>query len=326
MATASPDRRRAALPVAPAEIEIKVTLYDRLAGLLTAMLFLTGTGVALLLAIWLTTFVYVTPVSPPVEYVELGGGDPNQGIAQELEEPGVEEMADVQEPQIAETLEALTAVMSDKAATLEAISGKSNLMGSGSGLGDSRAAGPGGGGNADVVPTWERWQVRFATNDIAVYARQLDFFQIELGAIGGGTPEVFYARNLSQATPTARQVPNGKEETRLRFNYTDAIMKGLDRQLLTKAGIDATKKEPLQFYPPETAALLAQAEQDYAAKNSKRIEEIRRTVFGVRPGGGGYEFFVIEQLYRFAPAAQASVDASFPRGFAAPPALVAGLD
>lgn len=326
MATASTPRKRASLPVAPAEIEIRVSLYDRLASLLTALLFLTGAGFALLLAIWLTTFVYTVPVSPPVEYVELGGGDPNEGIAQELEEPGVEEMADVQEPQIAETLEALTAVMSDKAATLEAISGKSSLMGSGSGLGDARAAGPGGGGNANVVPTWERWQVRFATNDITVYARQLDFFQIELGAIGGGTPEVFYARNLAQAAPTTRMVPNGKEETRLRFNYTDPIMKGLDRQLLTKAGIDASKKEPLQFYPAETAGLLARAEQAYAAQNNKRIEEIRRTIFGVRPGGGGYEFFVIEQLYRFAPAAQASFDASPRQGFAAPPSLVAALD
>ncbi|HEV7279784.1 MAG TPA: hypothetical protein VGN57_06175 [Pirellulaceae bacterium] len=326
MATASPPRKRTALPVAPAEVEIKVSLYDRLASLLTALLFLTGAGFALLLAIWLTTFVYTIPVSPPVEYVELGGGDPNQGIAQDLEEPGVEEMADVQEPQIAETIEALTAVMSDKAATLEAISGKSSLMGAGSGLGDARSAGPGGGGNANVVPTWERWQVRFATNDIAVYARQLDYFQIELGAIGGGTPEVFYARNLAQSAPTTRMVPNGKEETRLRFNYTDPIMKGLDRQLLTKAGVDASKKEPLQFYPGETAALLAQAEQAYAAKNNKRIEEIRRTVFGVRPGGGGYEFFVIEQLYRFAPAAQANVDGTNGRGVAAPSFRTAALD
>jgi hypothetical protein len=197
--------------------------------------------------------------------------------------------------------------MSDKAAALETMSGTSNLMGTGTGLGDSRAAGTGGtgGGRGDLVPTWERWQVRFATNDINVYARQLDFFQIELGAIGGGTPEVFYARNLAAASPTTRQAPSGKDETRLRFNYTDAIMKGLDRQLLEKAGIDAARKEPLQFYPPETAGLLSKAEQDYAAAAGKRLPEVRRTVFGVRPGGGGYEFFVIEQLYRFAPAAQA---------------------
>jgi hypothetical protein len=309
MANAERANGRSPLPVSPAEIEVKVTLYDQLAGMLIAMLILASLGVAALAAVWLTTFVYITPVPPAVEYVELGGGEPHTGIGQELEEPGVEELADVQEPQIAETVAALTAVMSDKAAALESISGTSNLMGTGTGLGDARAAGTGGtgGGGGNLVPTWERWQVRFATNDIAVYARQLDFFQIELGAVGGGTPEVNYARNLSQAAPAVRTEPNGKNETRLRFNYTDAIMKGLDRQLLQKAGIDAARKEPLQFYPPETAGLLAKAEQDYAAANNKRIEEVRRTVFGVRPGGGGYEFFVIEQLYRFAPAAQTGV-------------------
>ena len=89
------------------------------------------------------------------------------------------------------------------------------------------------------------------------------------------------------------------------------------RSAFSKAGIDASRREPLQFYPAETASLLAKAEQDFAAAAGKRVQEIRRTVFGVRPGGGGYEFFVVEQLYRFAPAAQTSLDVSPPGRFAA---------
>lgn len=283
--------------------DLKVSVYDRVSGCLIAMLFLNGVAVAVLLAAWLTTFVYIRPIAPPVEYVELAGGDPHQGVGSEYEEPGVEELPDVDTPQIAESLEAISNVMSDKAATLDSISGTSNLMGTGTGLGDSRLRGQGGtgGGSSDVIPPWERWQVRFATNDINTYARQLDFFGIELGAIGGGTPEVFYASGVSQARPNARTAPDGKNEARLRFNYSDAAMKALDRQLLAKAGFDVSRKEPLQFYSADAAARLGAAEAAYASMNGKRMQEVRRTVFGVRPGGGGYEFFVIEQLYRFAP-------------------------
>jgi len=53
----------------------------------------------------------------------------------------------------------------------------------------NRVAGPEDSGDlegpAGVVPIGQHWQIRYATDNPATYARQLDFFQIELVADGG---------------------------------------------------------------------------------------------------------------------------------------------
>ena len=69
-------------------------------------------------------------------------------------------------------------------------------------------------------------------------------------------------------------------------------MKDADRSLLQKAGIDTAGKRMAQFYPNRTVNLLAKAEHDHAP--NLNVEKIAKTVFGVRPVGKRYEFFVVE--------------------------------
>jgi hypothetical protein len=71
-------------------------------------------------------------------------------------------------------------------------------------------------------------------------------------------------------------------------------LKEADRDLVARAGISAAGKPVLQFYPDETEQLLLQTERDYKGKDASTI---RKTRFGVRPAGNGYEFYVIEQSY-----------------------------
>ncbi len=278
--------------------DTRASSYDQVRSLLLAVLIMVGFFVGLLFLIWLTSVLTFTTRVAPVEFIEelAGRGEAAAGVANDLEEPGVEELADVAEPQLAETLEAVTSAVSSVAATMEAFEGNASAMGTGSGLGDSRSAGPGGNGTADIVPRWDRWRIKFSTKSEKEYSAQLDYFKIELGLIGGGKPEVDYAKSFSRPRPQKWTMPNAKNEKRLRFNYTSGSMRQLDLKLLSRAGFSTTNREPLQFFPPETENLLAKIELD--AAGGRKVTQISRTVFGVKPVGGGYQFEVVEQLYR----------------------------
>jgi len=58
----------------------------------------------------------------------------------------------------------------------------------------------------DYVPPWERWELRFESVNLTVYAQQIDHFKIELGAVGGEPfNTVNYARNLSKSENSLTQ-------------------------------------------------------------------------------------------------------------------------
>jgi hypothetical protein len=80
------------------------------------------------------------------------------------------------------------------------------------------------------------------------------------------------------------------------MTWRTGSLKEADRELLRRAGIVSGGRDILQFYPPEVEAQLAQAEKQHAGPRD--VESIRKTVFGVRRAGDGYEFYVIEQHYR----------------------------
>jgi hypothetical protein len=153
-------------------------------------------------------------------------------------------------------------------------------------------------GEAATVPRWERWQVRFSAADLEAYARQLDYFGIELAAMGGGRANVDYASQLSRPRPL-RRAGRSQDEQRLYMTWRSGELIEADRQLLAKAGIATADRVILQFYPPQAEAMLASLERQEAGE--KDLRSIRRTVFGVRPKGRQFEFFVISQDHWDAP-------------------------
>jgi len=273
--------------------------YDSVASLLISLLIVVGICVLSLFVIWLTGRFIFTLRTVPVELVDYAGrGDHAAGFARDMEPPGPEELEEeMYEPQMEATLEAVTDVVTTQTAALDAVvmAAEATTKGGG-GLGDSRGPGPEGEGRSDIIPPWERWEIRYTTSGLDPYARQLDFFKIELAA-AGGTPLVDYAFNLSKPKPDRR---SGKPEDEKRMYMTwqnaGGPLAAFDRQLLAKAGVNTQRRLVLQFYPRETELKLLRLEAENARGRDAR--EFLKTIFGVRPAGGGYEFFVIDQFFR----------------------------
>jgi hypothetical protein len=273
---------------------LKVNSYDRTSSWLVALLVISAVAVAGLLIVYFARRLISKEVAIPVTPVEAASrpGDAAMGLKRDPEPPGIEEVPELIEPQLADTLTALTSAVATKTALLadEDIDGNADF-GHGRGLGDSRRAGTGSGGGG---PTEPQCEIRFQPDNLQQYATWLDYFKIELGVLGRDN-EIYYAYNLSHNVPDVR-VGEPVEEQRLYMNSALGQFAPLDRQLAQKAGIADRGRIILQFFPPETQAILLQLEQQYAKGRPR--EQIRLTVFRVTPKGEGFEFSVINQTYR----------------------------
>jgi len=149
----------------------------------------------------------------------------------------------------------------------------------------------------NIIPRWERWEIQFEASNISEYARQLEFFKIELGAVGGREKYIDYAYNLTKDRPDRRR---GQNERLYTLCMGGSTLASFERQLVLKAGINRPDAIVLHFYPEEVEDRLAWMEMQNAA-GKKTVEEFRRTVFACRPKGAGYDFVVVEQQFRQKP-------------------------
>lgn len=142
------------------------------------------------------------------------------------------------------------------------------------------------------IPRSRRWQLYFQKSvTLDEYARQLEYFKIELGVLEGGT-EVTYVSSLVRPTPDKR-TDKVADENRLYMSWRRGQLGEADRRLASLAGIEVGDKLVVQFLPAELEAKLADLELAFAKRSAK---EIRLTRFAIRSVGAGYEFKVIEQL------------------------------
>lgn len=278
---------------AKAEYRLAVNSYDRVASLLVALLIMIGAVVAGLVIVYLARTLSTTQVAIPVQPVVASRpSDAALGLKRDLEPPGIEELPELTEPQLPETLSMIATAVAERAALIsdENIDSESE-MGRGKGLGDERMPGPGGEGDYLREPGRE---ILFDPQTIEEYAAWLDFFKIELGVLGRDN-RVHYAYNLSQARPDTR-IGEPLEEQRLYLNSSGGPLAVLDRRLAAKAGIADRGRIILQFFPPEAAGLLYALEQQAAGRRS--MEEVRKTTFRVERQGNRFQFTVEKQEYR----------------------------
>jgi len=302
MAT-QPDSHQGAHVDGSSEAELRVSAYDRVASMLIALLLVIGLFVVLLFIVWLTGRLMFTNVARRVEWLpDAGRDDHAAGFAQGMEEPGMEDMQELNEPRIEAMLDAIADVVTSQAAAFDGIENRATAAVDGGRLGDRRLPGPPDDGIPGVIPAWQRWEMRFSTTGVQAYARQLDFFKIELGAAGGGPPKVDYARNFAKSKPD-RRLGKPEDEKRLYMTWQDgSAMAEFDRQLIAQAGITTQRRLILQFYPKEIEKLLARLEAQVARRAGHTDPRaFLKTIFGVRPARDGYEFYVIEQSFRPAP-------------------------
>ena len=279
------------------DLRQKFREYDKVSSFLVASLILAGFATVLLLILYLSQLDWSRAKAPVYELPKLAGNQSNpEGIAEDIEEPGVEELPDVAEPQLADAVEAVTSDPSSQRAAYEAVDGNMSEMGTGKGLGDWRQSGPGDGGTADYIPDWERWNIRYSSANVNEYAQQLEYFGIELGAASPKANSINYVSQF--ATNPVRRTGTRREDKRIFFRYNKkSLLAKWDADIMTRCGVSIREKFLLQFYPEQTRAELFRLEG--IALNGKSLTKVLKTTFGVRPNGsGGFEYFVMDIKYR----------------------------
>ena len=279
--------------------KLRLSRFDIVTSFFMALILFIGTFVFMLFVIWLTSRWSFPPKAiKPIPENPAGRGENPEGFERDFEPPGAEEVEELMEPTLQDTLEAVTDAVSSVAGALVTTDTQATATTAGTGAGDSRPPGPEGEGE-DIIPRFERWQLNFTARDIRAYATQLDFFKIELGAIGGSIQGVDVANNLA-GSPKKYRVVDTESEKRLYFmwNSPSPLMQ-FDRQLLQQAGIQLPNRQMLKFIPKDLENLLATIELEYSTdKGHPSVTEIAKTVFEAKPAGGGFEFEVISQRYR----------------------------
>jgi hypothetical protein len=288
-------------PRRPAHANLAVSAYEQVASMLIALLVLIGITVFGLLTVWFTNrvFSHVEPAIP-VEIADVGGGHPEGVIGESMfidapitAEIGLE--SDLPNPQIQHTLSLVADAVGSRQADFDGVgmSDSENYESGGYGgsRGDGRQVGRGMGGGEPGIPRPQRWEVIFQEGALLqTYARQLDFFKIELGVVGG-TTQVQYAFNFTKPTPDRRAGGAG-EEKRLYMSWRSGNLREADLALLERAGIATEDKIVVQFFPPELENRLVELELKFA---NRKQGEIRKTRFGIRSVGNGFEPYVLEQ-------------------------------
>lgn len=269
---------------------LQVSAYDRVSGMLIALLVLVGATVLTLLIMWLTSHIFAAQPAVPVVMEQIGDGGGALGDSMEMEAPSLEE-TDLVQPELTDTLSAVADAIAAQAAVLENPAIFAEMNQKGGGRGDGRMAGSGSGRPGRA----RHWEFRFPEgNTVETYARQLDFFGIELGVLMPGN-KVEYAFNLSKAKPDRRSGP-ADQEKRYYLTWRRGGLQEADRELLNRAGIKAGGRLILKFVPPQVEAQLAGLERAKAGDDTARIAA---TYFGVVPQGAGFRFYVMDQRYKY---------------------------
>ena len=270
---------------------MEVSRYERVASLLIALLILFSAAVLLAFLLWLTSQVFASNTAVPVQLEEIGeGGGLGDSTDLDVEEIGLE--TDLEDPEFKDTLATIADAVALKTSVLEDPTFLDNLeKGVGGRKGDGRTAGFGSGKPGKP----RHWEVRFIQgNTLKTYARQLDYFGIELGVLLPGN-KVEYAFNLSKSRPDRRSGPADREN-RYYLTWRQGGLEEADHELLTLAGIQSKGRLILKFIPPEREIELVTLERKRAGDD---VDRIRATTFQIRAEGGGYAFYVVDQTYRW---------------------------
>ncbi len=281
--------------------QLATNKFDAVSSFFMAVILFLGVFVFMMFIIWLG-LRQPTPVMafPIIEENPAGRGDNAEGFERDFEPPGAEEVEELLEPTLADTIEAVTDAVSSVAASLTTLDTSATASTSGTGMGDSRPPGPEGEGD-DIIPRFERWKLQFSAKDAAGYAKQLDFYNFELGAIGGSGPSgVDFVSNLSKGNKKRFDNKPSADE-RIYFIFPPGNpLANLTKQLLGKAGVAVGgKRVEMLFMDKNIENMLANIEKTYFEKaGHQTIGEVAQTVFESTPDGNGYKFEVIEQRYR----------------------------
>ena len=284
---------------------LAVTRHDRVTSLLMALMIVGGAVVAWQVARATVLRGGEAPTTVEVELIEIAGGDP-EGLPGETLSVDSPDEQPAEDPSQADQLDEEATLKEELANVLDSLSeldmdlvdpqdyeDQSNRGQRGRAEGDSTLRNRGaGGGPGSGLPREQRWVIYYDPGQtLQEYAKQLDFFGIELGAVVGG--RLIYVSHLADEQPRRRTGLPG-EDYRIRWLWRGGSRRQADVALLKKAGINAEKGIVMQFLPRDVEEELARLERRHAGRAP---QEIQRTAFRVQKAGDRYEFYVIEQEY-----------------------------
>ena len=283
---------------------IRVTRYEEVSSFLFAIIGGLAVAVGLLALLWYSTRVAKPREPVAVELFEDTGGSedgaPDETLRIDSPEPPSPDAAvgDVgsEETDVQENLDQVVALADDAVVEtqrpLDLGVRNARKPGSAEGTGGRRPLGSGTGSSGGFSRE-QRWLVRFADqSNLDEYARQLDFFGIEFGAVVDG--RMVYLSKLASPRPSVRTSASGANEKRLYMTWQAGGRKQADLQIFRKAGIDVGEGAMFHFYPKEAENTLARLELAYRNRTAR---EIRRTYFAVNRVDKGYDFTVVHQTY-----------------------------
>jgi hypothetical protein len=285
---------------------LQVSVYERAASWLIASLVSLGVAVFMLFAIWLSDRLQHRMPAVPVALEEFredgeGGGDGRPAGGSQVDQQSESEWvgADTTTTEVQQDLSAMGAAVASDAVELDDPSlvtppKRQGAFGTGGGIWGGFGPGRGLGHGPGKPGKPRNWEVVFQKGTVDQYAKQLDFFKIELGVIKDG--KIHYAFNLHKAKPNTRIEANPAEkELRFYLRWVQGDLRKADEELLSRAGIEPPYRFILKFLPPEVEADLYQKELLKAGDDKNRIKKTR---FGVKQDGDRYEFYIIDQLYK----------------------------
>lgn len=280
------------------DVETRVSSYDRLNAILISVILLFGFLVTVLFMLWLTTVFDYSDKTAVAMTATIGeeGDEKPEGFEDDILEPGVEEFFEVETPQLATALEAVTEAVSSVRANLDKRSGDAAAMGKGGGYG-SREGGPGGTGKG--IPDYKRWNINYESENIEEYARQLDYFKIEIGVVATqkGNNDIWRVSNVSSG-PRVQKTSRANENKTLRFAHVKQRMKKWDQILCKRAGAPLDNTALVQFYPEDTRQYIRQQEANFLAAAGRELKDVKKTMIKVEKGEAGkYVYTITEILY-----------------------------
>lgn len=294
------DRDSATAPFKPV---IVVTLYDQVSSWLISIVAGLGIAAALITLVWISNLIPPKPEPVPIEVIDSPGGfedgNPDETLRVDSPEPEQREasLAEVaaEQHEVAETLDAVVE-MTDAAAQQVVQQFDTGIQNTGV-VGSAKGTGGrplGSGQGTGGYPREQRWFVRFSDKvGLDEYARQLDFFRIELGAL---LPDgrLCYLSDVSSGPGRIRYSKSGSGEARMYMTWQGGERRAADGELFKRAGIEIPQSAILMhFYAKETENQLAVLERDYRGLQGKQI---KRTYFAVDGGAGRYKFVVTRQI------------------------------
>ena len=282
---------------------LRVTFYDRVSSFMMATV--AGLFIAVMAIIALSN-----PTQPPidgrVDEVEWVSGVGGLESAVSDSTPRVESPEDLttnasaidarlSEQQTEEALETVEQLADTAAQQIEQMMSTAELAVSIPGSSNDNGSGPLGNNDETIAGGPEqRWFIQFSdVESIDEYTRQLDFFEIELGALFPDRGELVYLSNMASTVPKTRAVTVADDD-RLYMTWQGRHRRAADAELFRRAGVDVTGASVLHFYTRETEELLTRLEHAYADRSARQI---RRTYFVVVKKGSGYSFAVTQQRY-----------------------------